>query len=270
LKGDIKIIKIKIKIKINTIYNEDCLLTMKNMPDNFIDLVITSPPYDDLRNYNGYSFDFKNIANELFRIVKEGGIIVWVVSDSCIDRSESGNSFRQALYFKKIGFKLHDTMIWQKSTFTAVGALKTRYAPVFEYMFVLVKGKIKTFNPIKDRPNKSFGSKFHGTNRQKDGSTKSISGVGKIFSEFGQRFNIWEIANIGNKNEKHPATFPEQLVKDHIISWSNKNDLVYDPFLGSGTTCKVAKELNRNYIGSEISKEYFDIAYNRINNNYLF
>jgi len=250
-------------MEINNIYNENCLDTMKRMNDNFIDLTVTSPPYDNLRDYNGYSFDFENIAKELYRVTKKGGVIVWIVADATIKGSETGTSFKQALFFKECGFNLHDTMIWNKGKFSAVGSLKTRYAPVFEYMFVFVKGNIKTFNPIKDRLNKTVGQKISGNIRQKDGSMKPKSTIGKITSKFGQRFNIWNNSPKQGIN-KHPAPFPEQLAKDHIISWSNENDLVYDCFMGSGTTAKMCVLNNRKYIGSEISKEYVDLSNKRL------
>lgn len=244
----------------------DCLEVMKSLPSNSIDLTVTSPPYDNLRTYNGYSFDFEGISKELLRVTKDGGVVVWIVGDATINGSETGTSFRQALHFKDIGFNLHDTMIWNKGTFTAVGALSTRYAPVFEYMFVLSKGQINTFNPIKDRKNKHFGRTKHGTFRQEDGTTKPLSSIGKPIAEYGQRFNIWDIfAEKSNSKRLHPAMFPEQLAHDHIISWSNEGDTVLDCFLGSGTTGKMAKELNRNFIGIEISQEYLDIAKRRIN-----
>ena len=254
-------------MKINKTYNENCLDTMSRMKDNFIDLTITSPPYDNLRTYNGYSFDFESIAKELYRVTKDGGVVVWIVGDATIKGSETGTSFKQALYFKECGFRLHDTMIWNKGTFTAVGALKTRYAQVYEYMFILTKNKLKTFNPLKDRKNKSFGDTIRGTISQADGSTKHITTKGKkTIPEFGQRFNIWNVnAQRSGGRNIHPAMFPEKLANDHIISWSKENDLVYDPFMGSGTTAKMAKLNNRNYIGSEISKEYCEIIKKRIN-----
>jgi len=237
---------------------------MSRIEDNFIDLTVTSPPYDNLRAYNEYNFDFENIAKELFRVTKEGGVVVWVVADATIKGSETGTSFRQALYFMNCGFNLHDTMIWDKKTFTATGSLKVRYAPVFEYMFVLSKGKCKTFNPIKDKKNKHFGKSFATSRvRQKDGTTKPLSNKEIVTKEYGQRHNIWNISTakpIGN----HPAVFPEKLANDHIISWSNEGDLVYDCFMGSGTTAKMCLLQNRNYIGSEISKEYVDISSKRI------
>ena len=245
---------------------------MKEIEDNFVDLTVTSPPYDNLRDYNGYSFDFEGIAKELFRVTKEGGVVVWVVGDATVKGSETGTSFKQALYFKEIGFNLHDTMIWKKDTFTAVGALVNRYAPVFEYMFILSKGYPKTFNPIKDRKNKTVGCKQHGTIRKKGGETVKMSTVGNIVRKYGQRYNIWEISAEKRRNlgYNHPAIFPEQLAQDHIISWSNKGDLVLDIFNGSGTTTKMAKILGRNYIGIDISQEYCDIANKRLEQDVLF
>jgi len=247
----------------NNIYLGDCLDLMKYIKDEYIDLTVTSPPYDNLRTYNGYSWDFENIAKELFRIIKQGGIVVWIVGDATIKGSETGTSFRQALYFKEIGFNLHDTMIWNKGGFSAVGALKTRYAPVFEYMFILTKGKIKTFNPIKDKPNKHSGKLIHKTKRLEDGSIKK--GTPYISSEYGQRYNIWDIFPQRQKGKDcHPAPFPEQLAQDHILSWSNEGDVVLDPFMGSGTTAVACINTNRKFIGIEISKEYFEIAKKRI------
>lgn len=244
----------------------DCLEVLKTIPDKTIDLTVTSPPYDNLRNYNGYSFDFEGIAKELYRVTKDGGVVVWVIGDATINGSETGTSFKQALYFKEIGFNLHDTMIWNKGTFTAVGALTSRYAPVFEYMFVLSKGQPKAFNPIKDRKNKHFGRTKHGTFRQEDGTTKPLSNIGKPIAEYGQRFNIWDVsAEKSNSNRLHPAMFSLKLAQDHIISWSNEGDTVFDCFLGSGTTGLAAKQLGRKFIGIEISQDYLTIAKERIN-----
>ena len=248
----------------------DCITEMQKMESGIIDLTVTSPPYDNLRTYAGtldWNFDiFKQVANELYRITKDGGVVVWVVGDATIKGSETGTSFKQALCFKEIGFNLHDTMIWEKSTFSAVGALKTRYAPVFEYMFILAKGKLKTFNPIKDKPNKHFGVAHHGTYRKGDGTTKEVVGKskGKIVAEYGQRHNVWKINEEKVLNKVHPAVFPEQLANDHIISWSNENDVVFDPFMGSGTTGKMAVFHSRNFIGIEKVDNYFNIAEKRI------
>lgn len=254
-------------IKNGRFYLGNCLEVMKEIPDGVIDLTVTSPPYDDLRTYNGYSFDFENVAKELFRITKEGGVVVWNVNDAKINGSETGTSFKQALYFIECGFNLNDTMIWNKGGFSAVGALKSQYAPVFEFMFVFRKGSNGTFNPIKDRPNKNAGKKASGTIRQKDGSTKPMSKE-MIISEFGQRFNIWDIYPKRQKGgDAHPAPFPISLARDHIISWSNQGDLVFDPFGGSGTTACACIDLNRRWVLCEISEEYANKAVERILNH---
>lgn len=251
------------------IWHGDCLDLMNDIPDGSIDMVLTSPPYDNLRTYNGSlewgEHVWKPVIENLFRVVKDGGTVVWVVGDATIKGSETGTSFEQALYFKKTGFNLHDTMIWEKQTFTATGALKTRYAQVFEYMFVLTKGKIKTFNPIKDRPTKGVRKK-HGTIRQVDGTTKKQSSIGKIYVEKeAQRFNVWKInTEVSNNNRFHPAQFSEKIAHDHIISWSNEGDIILDPFSGSGTTGKVARQLNRQFILIEKEKEYYDICLERL------
>jgi site-specific DNA-methyltransferase (adenine-specific) len=245
----------------------DCLEVMKSLPSQSIDLTVTSPPYDNLRTYNGYSFDFEGIAKELYRVTKDGGVVVWVVGDATINGSETGTSFKQALHFKDIGFNLHDTMIWKKPNFANPSS--NRYHQTFEYMFVLSKGKPKVFNSIKDRKNiyaGNLGSVGLNTSTQING-TKKIRDK-KVISEFGQRHNVWEMNTSGQENMgkaiEHPATFPEKLANDHILSWSNKGDTVLDCFLGSGTTGKVAKHLNRQFIGIEISPEYLEIAKNRI------
>ncbi len=254
-----------------TLWQGDCLELMKNIPDNFIDLTVTSPPYDNLRTYNGnidqWSFKkFQDIAKEIYRITKNGGITVWIVNDSTLNGSKSCISFKQVLWFKDLGFNLHDTMIWEKPSFTDTGSLRVRYGNVFDYMFILSKGKVKTFNPIKDRLNKYAGKKKHGTIRQSDGSFKRPSSIGKEFAEYGQRFNVWKMNTCCSKKEQtgHPAQFPEQLANDHIISWSNEGDTVFDPFMGSGTTGKMAKLNNRKFIGIEIDEKYFEIAKERI------
>jgi site-specific DNA-methyltransferase (adenine-specific) len=237
----------------------DCLEVMKSLPSQSIDLTVTSPPYDNLRTYNGYSFDFEGIAKELYRVTKDGGVVVWVVGDATVNGSETGTSFKQALYFKDIGFNLHDTMIWEKT-----GRLPTqdRYYAIFEYMFVFSKGKPKAMNFICDHKTTAGGRV-----QKKDSvinKGNNVKGDGFfIRNEFARRPNIWKI-NIGVNKTTHPAIFPESLANDHIISWSNEGDTVLDCFLGSGTTGKIATKLNRSFIGIEISKEYFEIAKGRI------
>lgn len=250
------------------LYCAECVDTMLSMDPDSIDLTVTSPPYDNLRNY-GFDFDwnfdaFKNIADQLFRLTKPGGVVVWVVGDATIKGSETGSSFRQALYFKKIGFSIHDTMIYLKDQLAFPDF--NRYYNAFEYMFVFSKGKPKTTNLIKDRKNKSFGREITGKHRNPDGSFSRRSRTGqRVNNEFGVRWNYWLFYNQKRGIEtKHPAIFPYELARDHIISWSNPGDLVFDPMMGSGTTGLAAKQLERRFTGIEINQEYFDMAQMRI------
>ena len=251
-------------LELNKIYCGDNITLIKQLEDNSIDLTVTSPPYDNLRTYNGFTWDFEGLAKELYRVTKDGGVVVWVVGDATINGSETGTSFRQALYFMQCGFNLNDTMIWQKPNSPNVGGMNYRYLSVFEYMFVFSKRLPKTFNSVKDRINKNAGKIMTGTIRKSNGEFIKNPSCGHIINEYGMRFNIWNIPPAkGGSN--HPARFPEQLAKDHILSWSNPGDIVLDPFIGSGTTAKMAIETGRKYIGFEISKEYVDLANNSMN-----
>lgn len=250
-------------MELGKIYNENCLTTMANMPENFVDFVITSPPYDDIRNYNGYVFEFENIAKELFRIMKTGGVIIWVVADATIEGSETGTSFKQALFFKNIGFRLHDTMIYYKNN--PMPQTGNRYHQHFEYMFALSKGNPKTFNPITEQ------TKYQGLANMKNRGQNGLLDYEKVTrtteKKVGNVFSYSVGGGISTKDKiayNHPAIFPEKLVADQIKTWTNENDIIYDPFMGSGTTAKIAYLLNRKWIGSEISKEYTNIANERL------
>jgi site-specific DNA-methyltransferase (adenine-specific) len=315
---------------INKIVCCNCLELFKTIADNSIDMILTSPPYDNLRNYkennttnkdeientdnknnatnsiinNIFTFEiFKDIAKELYRVLKEGSVLVWIVGDSVIDKSESGTSFKQALYFKdNIGFKLHDTMIYEKNG--VILPESNRYYQRFEYMFVFVKPydnnkdnsnnssnnnsnsnnsnsnnsnnnkttKHKlpnTFNPIIDRKNKHVGEPLRSSHRNKDGMLVKINKKLHI-REYGRRCNIWRYevgkncSSVDSIAFKHPAIFPEKLARDHILSWSNENDIILDPFMGSGTTAKMCAMYNRRYIGCDLSEEYCEIARKRV------
>ena len=258
--------------KLNNIYNIDCVEGMKQMPENCIDLVVTSPPYDDLRNYNGYTFDYKSIANELFRVVKDGGIVVWVVGDKIKNGNKSLTSFKQALFFQEIGFNVHDVMIYQKKNTPFMRS--NAYTNCFEFMFVFAKGKPNTFNPLKTKTVRSGVEKLV-ANKKADGINKKV--VGELKKEK-TLINIWDYAVGlgGSTNDKiafeHTAIFPEKLANDHILSWSNENDIVFDPMSGSGTTCKMAKLNKRKYLGMEISNEYLELSIKRLGliDNQLF
>lgn len=260
---------------LNKVIVSDCQFGLKMIDDNSIHLTVTSPPYDDLRSYNNvhWNFDiFKSIAKELYRVTVKGGIVVWIVNDSVNKGSETGTSFKQALYFMEVGFKLHDTMIFEKNT-SAFPARRNgnRYTQIFEYMFVFAKGKVRTSHLICDKPNRWKGYTNFGknTNRQSDDSLKVVKDI-KPVPEFSPRNNIWKYqVNYGYSTKdkdahKHPAIFPEKLAEDHILSWSDEGDCVLDPFAGSGTTLKVAKANKRNFIGIEINESYVDIIAKRL------
>ena len=256
------------QLSLDKVYNSDCLKFMAKMPDGFVDMVITSPPYDEMRDYHGNSeVDVVAIATDLYRVVKDGGVVVWVIGDQTKNGSESGTSFRHALTFMDVGFNLFDTMIYQKPPAGAVGNNKT-YWQSFEYMFVFSKGTPKTINLIEDRENEDERDGDRGTKRLPDGSLLKLKRGG--YSKFGRRTNIWQY-RIGNGHsasdklaKEHPAVFPEKLAADHIVSWTNPKELVFDPFMGSGTTAKMAVLNDRRFIGCDIVAEYCKIAAGRI------
>ena len=243
----------------------DCLELMKSIPDGSVDLTVTSPPYDNLRTYNGNNEQWgehvwKGVIQELHRVTADGGVVVWVVADATIKGSETGTSFRQALWAMGCGFNLHDTMIYEKAQ--AFGGSKYAYYTSFEYMFVLSKGGLNTFNPLMDRENVR-GGKTESTAKagmRVDGSIPERHE--KTAPLTGKRKNIWRYG-VGGGKTGHPAVFPERLAQDHIISWSNEGDTILDPFMGSGTTGVAAKNLNRNFIGIELDPDYFAIAKRR-------
>lgn len=259
---------------LNKITQGDCLEVLRSLDDNSIDLTVTSPPYDNLRTYNGFTWDFEGIAKELYRITKDGGVVVWVVGDAVNKGSETGTSFRQALYFMQCGFNLHDTMIYEKANvFGGGGNPLLRYAQSFEYIFVFSKGRPKTFNPImtpcvksgkpftgRTRKNRRSDGGAHDAQRLVEGTVADTKVKSNVF-----RYNIG--FNMTSKDKiafEHPAIFPEELANDQIISWSNPGDVVLDCFGGSGTTAKMALLNNRNYIHIDISEEYVGIAKQRI------
>jgi len=258
-----------------TLHLGDCIDYMCQMEPNSIDLTVTSPPYDDIRNYQNtliWDWDtFTCVASDLYNITKEGGIVVWIVNDATKNGCETGTSFKQSLYFMKLGFNLHDTMIYQKNNYMPLN--HNRYDPCFEYMFIFSKGKPKTFNPLLIEC-KTAGA-IYNYNGRTSGSTREKSAAmrkrneNKITKTHKYRGNIWSYDTGKHKGStddiwEHPATFPEKLAEDHILSWSNEGDVVFDPFMGSGTTGKMALKNNRNFIGTEVVPEYFKIAEERL------
>jgi site-specific DNA-methyltransferase (adenine-specific) len=266
---------------INNIIHGNSVEILKQIDSESIDLILTSPPYDKLRTYqnniNGdvfdkhFSFPFVEMAQELYRVTKDGGIVVWVVGDQIIDGGESGNSFRQALKFQEIGFKIYDTMIYHKNgaPFPETG----RYSQVFEYMFVFLKGKKpNTVNIIKDKENRWAGQSTFGKRsmRNQNGELKQAESF--TVSKYGSRYNVWYINNGAGFTTKdkyayqHPAMFPESLAEDHILSWSKPGDIVLDPMCGSGTTLKMAKMNGRDFIGIDLVEDYVNLSKRRVEN----
>lgn len=246
------------------IHNEDCVETLRRMPDEFIDMTITSPPYDDLRVYKGYHLPLDEIIDGLYRKTKDGGVVIWVVGDRTYKGNETLTSFRQAIAFQERGFNVHDTMIYAKNN-PIPSDCGSRYRQCFEYMFCFSKGKPKTFNPLmqaikQEKAFKSFRITKEGRNDlEHDHVAPKERKVNNIFS-----YNVGTSSSKDKIAFKHPAIFPEQLVEDQIKTWTNEGDIVYDCFMGSGTTAKVAHLLKRRWLGSEISSEYIDIAEKRL------
>lgn len=250
----------------------ECSQVMDNMPESVVDLVVTSPPYDNLRDYHSYQLDIDKVAASLYRVVKPGGVVVWVVGDATVKGSETGTSFRHALSFMDAGWRLHDTMIFEKNTSSFPARRNgNRYTQIFEYMFVFSKGKPKTANLICDKENKWAGYTNWGekTDRQRDGTLKKKKDI-KPVPKISPRNNIWRFVvggGFGQKDKsayKHPATFPYKLAHDHILTWSNPGDFILDPMVGSGTVCVAARDLGRNYLGIDISEEYCKLSKERL------
>lgn len=248
----------------DTLHAADCVTFMKRCPDNFFDLTITSPPYDNLRDYNGYAFDVNKIAEQLFRTTKKGGVVVWVIGDKIKNGNKSLTSFKHAITFQEVGFNVHDVMIYRKKNTPFMRS--NAYTNCYEFMYIFSKGKPNTFNALKV-PTVRQGYEMMVANKKADGVNNKVL---KELKKEKTRTNIWDYAvGFGGSTKdkiafKHPAIFPEKLAEEHIHSWSNEGDLVFDPMCGSGTTCKAAKNLNRKFIGCDISDEYIKIAKERV------
>ena len=242
-------------------------------------LVLTSPPYDNLRDYGGHDFDFDAVADAIVSVMPEGGVLVWVVADGTHEGSETGTSFRQSLGFMERGLRLHDTMIFEKAQQGVY--IRNRYNQTFDYMFVFSSGPPRVFNIIEDKPNLTAGRAYAFSNsigrREDDEKSVYDSSPRKVVTgDYGRRGNIWRYAVGRNsfgtdyKNaHRHPAMFPLALARDHIISWSDPGDLVLDPMAGSCTTLRAAKDLGRKAIGIEIHQEYCDDSIERLSQEVL-
>lgn len=253
-------------IELNDFYIGESVQFMKeNIPDNFVDLTITSPPYDDLRKYKGFIFDYKSMFNELYRITKVGGVVVWIVCDKTEKGSETLTSFKHALYAKEIGFNVHDTMIYAKNNTMPMFYNSKRYNHTFEYMFIFSKNKIpNTFNAKLVPKVENYTTGKGQITRKTTGKEETKREIKRSDNPLKLANNIWFYNTGNNQSSKdkiafeHPAIFPEQLALDHILSWSNESDIILDPMCGSGTTCKQAFLHNRKFIGIDMSKEYIN------------
>lgn len=245
------------------ILHGDSAERMRTLANGSVQLVVTSPPYDQLRAYGGHSWDFAATAKELYRVLCDGGVVCWNVGDSVVDGSETLTAFRQALFFKDVcGFCVHDTMIYEKTNFGQPS--HNRYHQLFEYVFVLSKGKPRVFNPIKDKPNAWAGTGTFGKNTLRESNGEMGTRPRNIISEWGMRGNVWRGNTRGQEDicqsNQHPAMMPKWLARDLILSWSNPSDIVLDPMAGGFTTCIAALELGRRTIGIEIHEPYVELA----------
>jgi len=252
---------------INEIICGDNVEVLREFPDESIDLTVTSPPYDNLRTYNGFEWDFEGLAQELYRVTKDGGVVVWVVNDATVNGSETGTSFKQALYFKDVGFNIHDTMIWRKTNPIPNDPRQNQYIQCFEYMFVFSNGSPSTCNYLMEESKLAGVVAGQGTARRPDGSVR-IDRVekrrGSQVNKLKPLSNIWDISTSTERDISHPAMYPNRVASNHIVSWSNPGDIVLDPFIGSGTTAKMAVLNDRKYIGIDISEEYCNLARKRV------
>ena len=251
------------------VYHGDCAKVLPSLGVK-ADLILTSPPYDDLRTYGGGVFDFGSIADACVGALVDGGVIVWVVGDGIEGYSETGSSFRHALGFMRRGLKLHQTMLYQ--TTREAPTAPNRYARVHEYMFVFSNGRPRVANIIRDKPNTTSGTvhrrKMIGRYADNSKPHRNYKRNRIVSPEFGPRTNIWKYHTSpfsnANRFDEHPAVFPDALARDHIRTWTNPGDLVIDPMAGSGTTLRAAKDLGRSSIGIEIHENYIDIIERRM------
>lgn len=246
-----------------TLYQGDAQAILAQVPCKSIPVVVTSPPYDDLRAYEGACWEFEPIAQELTRVLMPGGVLVWVVGDATINGSETGTSFRQALYFKEhCGLSLHDTMIYHKLNPGGARGSVYGYWQVFEFMFVFSKGTPRTFHPLEDRPNAHYRRIVTQTGGRRNWDGTSQGRKAMSFGQYGRRGNIWSYPR--SAGGEHPAVFPEDLARDHIASWSNAGERILDPFMGAGTTGCATVKLGRSFLGIELVPRYFSLACRRI------
>lgn len=256
------------KLALNKIHHFDAVVGLRLLPADCIDLTLTSPPYDWIRDYNGTfdpaKFPFVRIAEELYRITAPGGVVLWITRDQQQDCCESGTSAKQMLYFKNIGFNVQTMIV------DSISARHRRYCYGMppQFCFVLSKGRPKAFHPIRDKPNTEPGRIKSWSARNRDGRIRK--GKPKEIPKYGRRSHIWlyptgfGLVSDDPLPRNAPAPMVETVAGDLMLSYSNPGDLILDPMAGLGTTGKVAVKLNRQFIGFERVRKYCDVANDRV------
>lgn len=243
------------------LYNGDCLEFMRTLPDNSVDLVVTSPPYFNARDYshyadvNAYMSIMKDICLELLRVINESRMLVINISPVIVPReSRAKQSYRIPLpyYFvpmlESIGFEFLEDIIWKKPD----GAAPNRNGGFFRHRKPLAyKPNIVTeYILVFKKPSAKLLDKFIRND--------------SLVADGYERTNVWEFNP--DTSSKHPAPYPLDLPMKCIRYYSYENDVVLDPFMGSGTTGVACVNTNRKFIGCELDESYFNIAVNRIDN----
>ena len=241
----------------NSIVLGDCVEGMRSLPPDLVPCTVASPPYGALRHYHGnHQFDFEAAAAELWRITRPGGVVCWVVREEVVDGSESGEASEQRLFFRDLGFRLHQTIVMER--YGSRARSPGRYGESLEYAFILAKGKPATVRLLRDRRNKTAGKLVTATHRYPDGSYR----VQRYeVDEWGYRKAVWYFAQgmhvaTDPVARLHQAPMPEAMAEDLILSYSREGDLIFDPFAGVATTAKMALLNHRNYFGYEINAIY--------------
>ena len=262
------------QIQVNKIICEDNITYLKTLPDECIDFVITSPPYDALRDYNGYKLDLHGLGVELLRVLKDGGICVMVIQDSTRDFAKSLTSFRTIVdWCDNIGFRLFECNIYNRQG-TEGAWWKKRFRVDHEYMPIFLKGKRPQYFDKENIkiPSKHGGKIMTGANiRTKNGQTGSRKVKINPTKCPGTVMTFGNTCGGESKlKSKHPAVFPNMLAYDMIECFCPEDGTVLDPFNGSGTTTLAAKCLGRNYIGIDVSEEYNKIARERLETEIIY
>lgn len=253
---------------VDKVHCMECVEGMEMLPDDCVDLVVTSPPYDAVRKYNGFAFDLHQTGAQIHRVLKDGGIAAMVIQDQTKDFGKSLTSFRTIIdWCDSFGFKLFECVIYRKNG--SEGAWwKHRFRVDHEYIPLFLKGDRPAYfdkQPLRV-PSKHGGKVMSGSgNRRTDGATNGT--VRREINATKCRGTIWNYLMAGDKNplkRKHPAVFPDAIPSDLIQCFCPPGGIVLDPFIGSGSTAVQALKHERHFIGFDISQEYCDLCNQRL------